>query len=411
LDGSTVLATVDVNQELAPNDFTDAGVWWEDLGGPYNLTGTTLVVRLSDDANEFVIADAVRIVRVGDLQESLTVSIAVNYLDSAGEGFFDATLGAARQTAFEFALGIWSNLIVANFAGETITVDAQMDPLPGDATGAVLGSATVNFIHRDYGGSALPGTWYVDALANHLNDSDLNPSADIIVTFNSDVDNQIVLGATDWYYGTDANPGAHIDIVTVEVDGATIAPSPNDTASLAIAISDVNGGLDLFSAVNHELGHVLGFGHDVMSPTLGVGVRQLASSTFHTGRDADDGAGSVGSLGMSARFDSFFSLLGDGGLSDPFGTTPFRSRWADATDTTNHRDRLFEALASHGSLPAGFVGLRMRNSNAVDADLNGNDEESSRLGDMLSAEDLDTLFANFPESLEDEIFWGMTSPE
>ena len=107
---------------------------------------------------------------------------------------------------------------------------------------------------------------------------------------------------------------------------------------------------------------------------------------------------------MSTRFDGFFSLS-----RDPLGTTPFTTRWADTTDATNQRDRLFEALASHGSQPAGFDGLR--NSNAVDADLSEKDEESSRLGDLLSGEDLDRLFADFPESLEDEIFWGMTSPE
>jgi hypothetical protein len=66
LDGSTPLGTVRVNQELAPNDFSDAGTTWEDLG-VFTICGNTLVVRLSDNANEYVIADAIRIERVGDL--------------------------------------------------------------------------------------------------------------------------------------------------------------------------------------------------------------------------------------------------------------------------------------------------------------------------------------------------------
>jgi hypothetical protein len=60
-NGSTVLATVRVSQKVAANDFSDAGVSWEDLGGPYDITGNTLVVELSDAANGYVIADAVRI--------------------------------------------------------------------------------------------------------------------------------------------------------------------------------------------------------------------------------------------------------------------------------------------------------------------------------------------------------------
>jgi hypothetical protein len=63
-NGSTALATVRVSQKVAANDFTDAGTSWEDLGGPYDITGNTLVVELSDAANGYVIADAVRIAEV-----------------------------------------------------------------------------------------------------------------------------------------------------------------------------------------------------------------------------------------------------------------------------------------------------------------------------------------------------------
>ena len=64
LDGATPLGTVRLNQEPPPNDFTDGGTPWEDIG-TFDVAGTTLVVRLTDDANEYVIADAVRIERVG----------------------------------------------------------------------------------------------------------------------------------------------------------------------------------------------------------------------------------------------------------------------------------------------------------------------------------------------------------
>jgi hypothetical protein len=66
LNGSTALATVPVNQEMPPDDFSDNGALWEDLGtGVYTITGNQLVVRLTDLADEYVIADAIRIERLG----------------------------------------------------------------------------------------------------------------------------------------------------------------------------------------------------------------------------------------------------------------------------------------------------------------------------------------------------------
>jgi autotransporter-associated beta strand protein len=64
LDGANPLDTVLVNQELAPNDFFAAGSPWKLLGGPYTVTGSTLTVLLSDRADEYVIADAIRIEQI-----------------------------------------------------------------------------------------------------------------------------------------------------------------------------------------------------------------------------------------------------------------------------------------------------------------------------------------------------------
>jgi hypothetical protein len=63
LDGATALGTVLVNQELDPDDFTSDGASWETLGD-FAITGDTLVVLLTNLANEYVVADAVRIERV-----------------------------------------------------------------------------------------------------------------------------------------------------------------------------------------------------------------------------------------------------------------------------------------------------------------------------------------------------------
>ena len=61
--GNSILGQVDVNQEVGPNDRTADGSSWEDLG-QFVVSGTSLIVELSDAANEYVIADAVRIEKV-----------------------------------------------------------------------------------------------------------------------------------------------------------------------------------------------------------------------------------------------------------------------------------------------------------------------------------------------------------
>jgi hypothetical protein len=64
LDGATSLASVVVNQQVAPASLTDAGASWQDLG-IFVLSNGTLVVKLSDLANGNVIADAVRLEWIG----------------------------------------------------------------------------------------------------------------------------------------------------------------------------------------------------------------------------------------------------------------------------------------------------------------------------------------------------------
>ncbi len=60
-DDNTPLDSVQVNQQLVPGDFVDEGVGWQDLGGPHEIASGTLTVQLTDLADNFVIADAIRI--------------------------------------------------------------------------------------------------------------------------------------------------------------------------------------------------------------------------------------------------------------------------------------------------------------------------------------------------------------
>ena len=79
LDGDTELGTVTVDQRQAPAGFVEDGVAWQDLGS-YSISGDTLLVRLSDAANplgSYVIADAVRVERIGELLSTPTATPTV----------------------------------------------------------------------------------------------------------------------------------------------------------------------------------------------------------------------------------------------------------------------------------------------------------------------------------------------
>lgn len=143
------------------------------------------------------------------------VTITVTYADSANEGFNDPNLGAARQAAFVFGLGIWA----ANLQGPaTISVNATMTPRGGTAMSALLASAAPAQYFRNFTNAPIRDTWYPECLVEIISGSDPdNNRLDINVDFNSDVDNATVLGNTDFYYGTDASPGTDVDFVTVTI--------------------------------------------------------------------------------------------------------------------------------------------------------------------------------------------------
>ena len=65
-DGSSPFATVDLSQQIDPDDYFASGSDWERVG-TFTITGNTLNVELSDDsddAGQYLIADAIRIRRV-----------------------------------------------------------------------------------------------------------------------------------------------------------------------------------------------------------------------------------------------------------------------------------------------------------------------------------------------------------
>ena len=156
LDGSNVLATVDVNQELVPDDFSDGGADWEDLGF-FNMTGTTLVVELSDNANEYVIADAVRIERMTELVDGMSIV-----------DFGTTEVGTSVSKTF----------VVANVGGEDLTLSAPISVPAGFSVVSSFGRTTLapgestTFVARLDASSA--GT-FNGTLSFANNDGDENP--------------------------------------------------------------------------------------------------------------------------------------------------------------------------------------------------------------------------------------------
>lgn len=204
-DGDTLVDTVS----------SDTGDWSTTVTTTDLAAGTyTYYAQATDDAD--AVSDVVSTTSTVQGAASSQIAFAINFIDGPDEGFYDATLGAARQAALQFALDIWSSILVVAYEGETITIIASMDPLGGTPTSAVLAGAGPESFYSDGGAAFGTPTAYGAPLANHLYGSDLDPaSAEISIIFNSDVDNATVLGSQDWYYGIDANPGSHFDFVTV----------------------------------------------------------------------------------------------------------------------------------------------------------------------------------------------------
>ena len=157
--------------------------------------------------------------------EAAVITVINN--DNPGEGFNDptpvapvggntgTTLGQQRLIAFQRAADIWAGLISS---AVPIRVGATFDPLPCNATGAVLGCAGPINVFRDFTGALRPDTWYPVALANALHGSDLDADDDDIgATFNSAIGTTCAFPNV-WYYGLNASPpGNQIDFVSVVI--------------------------------------------------------------------------------------------------------------------------------------------------------------------------------------------------
>jgi hypothetical protein len=155
------------------------------------------------------------------------------------------TLGEQRLNVFHAAARRWNTLLDVEV---DILVQASFSPIAGcTSTRGVLGQAGPLSWQRDFTAAPMANVWYPIALANQLAGRDLAPTAgDIFVQFNADVDNDVCLGTSDWYYGLDGKAGDHTDLFVVVLhelghgfglSGALRAPSFRDNLP---AIFDVH---------------------------------------------------------------------------------------------------------------------------------------------------------------------------
>ena len=107
----TVLDTGEGNQTLAPDDRTENGTDWEDLGS-VSVTGGTLVVKLTESPGQTgqVIADAVRIERTGAAAAALSLTIAdAAIAENAGASATTATVTRSGATSGDLVVSLVSD--------------------------------------------------------------------------------------------------------------------------------------------------------------------------------------------------------------------------------------------------------------------------------------------------------------
>ncbi|MDH3508896.1 MAG: S8 family serine peptidase, partial [Gammaproteobacteria bacterium] len=173
LDGTVALGTAAINQRQAPSSFAEGGVSWQDIG-VYSVTGDTLVVQLSDLAGpsgSYVIADAVRVERVGELPQGPEIQVLVGGV-SLSDGTGSVDFGSTVVGAPVVQTITVSNVGTLDLALGTITWPTGYSLLSGPATTLLSPGQTTSFdLQLD---AALEGS-YAGAITIDSNDADENP--------------------------------------------------------------------------------------------------------------------------------------------------------------------------------------------------------------------------------------------
>ncbi|MFM9995089.1 MAG: S8 family serine peptidase [Phycisphaerales bacterium] len=126
-----------MNQRVAPDDRTDQGRAWEDVGVFHLNAGHPLIVRLTNKANGPVIADGVRVERVGNLPAGPEVMLF------QGETELGDGIGAVGFGVTAALTSVTRVFTVANVGGANLVLNPAITLPAGYALAAGLGSTVL----------------------------------------------------------------------------------------------------------------------------------------------------------------------------------------------------------------------------------------------------------------------------
>ncbi len=179
---ATPSVTVNVDQRMAPDDFSDAGVLWEDLGVPFNVTNGAITIQLTDQADGRVIADAIRIEPVTTPEIGITVTAGgATVTDGGLLNFGEVPVGAVAANTV--------SLTVTNHGVGTLELGNVLTPAAGfsvtafGSTMLTAGATTTFDVVLD---TSAAGT-FAGAISIGNNDSDEDPFDIVVLGKVSDV--------------------------------------------------------------------------------------------------------------------------------------------------------------------------------------------------------------------------------
>jgi hypothetical protein len=150
--------------------------------------------------------------------------ITIRVTDAAEEGFNDptvvaaapnnpggTTLGGQRLAALQWVAGVWAAQLGSSVEINIEASFGELDCGPNPEDGAVLAGAGSQFLFFDFPNAPRQGTWYHGALAEALAGEDLSTTEDgfppeageLIITFNSQIDEECLVAGYRYYYGLD----------------------------------------------------------------------------------------------------------------------------------------------------------------------------------------------------------------
>jgi len=310
--GSTTLGTFAVDQRQQPSSLTDLGVSWQDLGGPYAISGGMITVKLSDlaTAGAYLIADAIRIQNLGNAppvannvsaQTVMNTNVNIPVLASCSDPDQDPLTVTAVTQGAHGSVSINANNTVtytpnSQYTGTDSFTYTIADPCGATATATV--TVTIGQAQLAEGGPSS-----VDGPVPLLTEAELQPVLtdairEVTHEFNVKQPDQffgqldirlidhlqsgilgITYGHTIWIDRSAAGHGWYVGLDDGAFGAAVVGGD-----RFAQPGSAAFGQFDLLTVVTHELAHVVGYAsvdasvlpHDLMTKTIAPGVRRIS---------------------------------------------------------------------------------------------------------------------------------------